>query len=903
LLGLKLREEFRGRRLKGTAIELVNEKKTGATQISAEEFLEITYPTADVLKAIEAIGPTQGRPLVLIGDRGQGKSHLLGALFHAFHDPDVTSRWLRGWSERLSDPRLASFPLRRGMQIIAGSLHKQQHRFLWDLLFEKHAEGGYIRGKWEGRGDKKTDVPPEDLLLELFEKKPTALLLDEFQTWFDGLTNTKQYPWKVWAFNFVQILSEIAERRPELLVLIVSVRDGTTDAYQQIHRVNPSRVDFKGPYAERDRRRLLLHRLFENRRQVHREDILALTATYVTEWFRLMGIPQDDQDRKREEVTEGWPFSPQLLQLLEDQVLIATEAQETRDLIRILADLYKSRGESAPILTAADFRLEDDESGIAALLDSVTNEHHRTLREKAKRNLLAVREAIPTHTQETPHLDEIVGALWLRSLSAGNIAGADARTLHLDITRDGVVDDNLFGAELAKIVDNSFNIHAIGEPWEYLVFREDENPYAKLMAYARNDRLFSDESDKRQLAKEVRYVLGGADDTPKAFRIIVLPPGWLTDPWGPLEEGERPDRWDARTPLFVLPEDPEKRDETLGRWLKEHVPRRRNSVRFLLPRDSSENLYRDTPLILLARAIVKALEWTAQNPQYTRCKGKYQGELRGLLRQRFDRFAILDTWSFTDPAQTKFHVETLAVQGERVPAAIEEATARDLFVPEDFEALVLDAARQNQTLGKLLRDLEEPRPHGRPCIPWLGETPMTERVFRLCARGLIALNLRGMDFLQVNPGESEESAWHRMKARMVSGRHLDETQVLVPQGVPGAAGGGGGARPWASPRPGTDGREPGGEQTPPPRQEDSNLPPRSPFEPPPASAVVTHASVPTSALNLMAKVEAWGIRPASSLREVTLRLRSANGEQLEKLLRNLPDGLTYELSVEEERQG
>jgi len=29
------------------------------------------------------------------------------------------------------------------------------------------------------------------------------------------LTNTKQYPWKNWAFNFIQISSEIAKEQPD----------------------------------------------------------------------------------------------------------------------------------------------------------------------------------------------------------------------------------------------------------------------------------------------------------------------------------------------------------------------------------------------------------------------------------------------------------------------------------------------------------------------------------------------------------------------------------------------------------------------------------------------------------------------------------------------------------------
>lgn len=84
MLGLTLREEFRGRRLKGTAIHLSNENNTGATQVGAADFLRITYPTADLLGAMETIGPDRGQPVVLIGERGQGKSHLLAAINHGF---------------------------------------------------------------------------------------------------------------------------------------------------------------------------------------------------------------------------------------------------------------------------------------------------------------------------------------------------------------------------------------------------------------------------------------------------------------------------------------------------------------------------------------------------------------------------------------------------------------------------------------------------------------------------------------------------------------------------------------------------------------------------------------------------------------------------------------------------
>jgi hypothetical protein len=303
MIGLTLREEFSGRRLKGTAIELSNEASTGATQIAAQDFLRITYPTLDVLKSIEAVGPDQGRPIVVIGERGLGKSHLLAVLHHVASDPASASAWLKSWADTLGDPAIGSIRLRQGMLVIGESLHRQRYKFLWDLLFDRHPHGERIRGKWEGMGDRKTDIPSDKLILELLQHTPVVLLLDEFQTWYDGLTDTKQYPWRKWAFNFIQVLSEIAKEHPDRLVLVVSVRNGGSDAYQQIHRVNPVSIDFKaGGSPERiqqDRRRMLLHRLFENRRNIQDSDIEKLIGRHADEYMRLLSVAPSEQQRKR----------------------------------------------------------------------------------------------------------------------------------------------------------------------------------------------------------------------------------------------------------------------------------------------------------------------------------------------------------------------------------------------------------------------------------------------------------------------------------------------------------------------------------------------------------------------------------------------------------------------------
>jgi len=889
MLNLKLRKEFRGRRLKGTAIELSNSTNTGATQIAASDFLEITYPSADALKAIEAVGPGRGRPLVLIGGRGQGKSHLLAMLYHGFTDPKATGHWLETWANRMGNSKLTDLPLRGGMHVISESLHRQSYKFLWDLLFENHPYGPEVRGMWKGLGDKQTDIPSYDLLLELFKHTPTALVLDEFQTWYDGLTNTKQYPWRTWAFNFIQLLSEIAKEHPELLVLVVSVRNGSTDAFQQIQRVEPILVDFKGPTARQDRQKLLLHRLFENRMQVPESQIQATISAHVSEYLRLLEVPPSEHEEARREFVGCWPYAPHLMELLEDQVLVATQAQETRDLIRILADLFK-RHDDSPVLTAADFRLDDEKSGIAALLDSVSNQHHANLRDKAQRNLSAVLDAVKNAESIVPHMAELVGSLWLRSLAVGNRAGAEPAELQVDITRDRPIDDNAFQVELSTIVDNSFNIHPDGTR---LVFREEENPRAKLIASARNDKLFTDGADYDQLRKEVRYVIGGQEGVAKAFRVIVLPSNWAKDPWGAVDDADKPHSWDERLPLLVLPASPGKIGPTLGPWLRDHLQSRRNAVRFLLPRADSTDVFYDRDLLILSRCVVLADRWKEQTAEYRKLLLKYQRDLRDILAKRFDRFAILDTWNYQEPAKCTFRVEAHKVEGARIPEAVDEHIRNNLFIPEDFEALVLEAANNNESIGKLLRELQEPRPAAQSSIPWLGETTMKEKIIGICAKGEIAINLRGMENLQVRAGEGADEAWKRMRGKLGTGKHLDETYVLKPQPVPHTEGG-------TTPQPLEQQSDGTGEGT-------TGDSPDAPIEGGGGifvggSVLVPHAAAATSALNLLGNIESWGVAPGTQVQDMSLKVSSLTGAQLKEVLLALPDGIAYELSLNREKK-
>jgi hypothetical protein len=489
--------------------------------------------------------------------------------------------------------------------------------------------------------------------------------------------------------------------------------------------------------------------------------------------------------------------------------------------------------------------------------------------------------------------------LWLRSLADVNHAGAEQPTLHVDITRDKAVDDNAFLVELNSIVENSFNIHEAGNRY---IFKEEENPQAKLIASARNDKMFPEGEDQEHLAKETKYVIAGSAEVTSRFKVIVLPQHWKSDPWEKIPESDGPQNWDDRIPIVVLPEPPQKIDSMLGSWLRENLQKNRNAVRFLIPRDGSDNLFADRDLVVLARCVYLAEKWKGQNPEYTRLQSKYQKELREILKVRFDRFAIIGNWNFQEPQNCKFSLEAHKAEGGRIPEAVDKHIRDNLFIPEDFADLIAEAAPNNESVGKLIKELKEPRPGGRDCIPWLGETPLKEMIIRICARGDIAINLRGMEYLQRKDGETEEDAWKRLRGKLGTGKHLDETFILLPANVPasggvtvtnpdpegGTATGGDGGTIYTPTGGdcGAGGVTNGGGSS--GRLFGSG------------GTFIQHKADATSSLNLLGKIETWGINTGTQVRTMSLKVNQLTGAQLNELIRKLPDGMTYELDLEKE---
>lgn len=274
MLNLKLRDEFLGSQMPGTAISLRRKDNTGAAQREPDFILSITYPTADVQTALRAVSEGRPkRPIVLMGDRGRGKSHIMAVMHHAAQSSDKVQKWANNWGKALGAKSLSEIVLENGFVPISEPVHNQEYPLLWDLIFDRHPKGEFFKGKFNQMA---RPYPPRSLLEEMFEAQPVALILDEFQKWFDGLSDqpgAEGVKYRTLAENFIQNLSELSRERPDILILVVSVLNNNTEAFRQIHRDSPIIVDFRGPTAKEDRKKLLLYRLFQNRENIPTKEI------------------------------------------------------------------------------------------------------------------------------------------------------------------------------------------------------------------------------------------------------------------------------------------------------------------------------------------------------------------------------------------------------------------------------------------------------------------------------------------------------------------------------------------------------------------------------------------------------------------------------------------------------
>jgi len=382
---LEPKDEVLTGRLQGVIdIERITDPKRRALESRARDFLQSTFVSGEIRRLVEAINKRLNSAeaetglFLAEGPKGVGKSHGLLIPLHLVTSPADCQAWL-------ADNRLA-FNAPEGTRIIWRKFTDFPLESLWGVIGQElHVEF-------------RADQPPDiNQFRAALDGKKFVLILDESES---GVRSISDPALRQRNLNFLQMLSEEANRAGSNIALIASVYDGNQEPGLTLKRVPRVELRFQD-FA--DRRKVLFHRLFKKSPLAASSEITAIVQSYLNTWRRFgIDIPPDYAEQLR----QSFPFTPELLDIALVRIRQSKGGfQGTRGALGFLAALVRSRCESTHLITMADASLLDAElrSWLADLDPS--------------QNLLACAESNLRERRSDPFADQIAAATLLASLA------------------------------------------------------------------------------------------------------------------------------------------------------------------------------------------------------------------------------------------------------------------------------------------------------------------------------------------------------------------------------------------------------------------------------------------------------------------------------------------------------
>jgi len=554
---LKPRPDVLGGRLHGVIdIERVADRKRQALEARVQDFFNATYVSGEIRRLIEGIdkrlNSTEAETGLFLaeGPKGVGKSHGLLIPLHLLNSRVELEEWLQANGLTFRAPN--------GTRVVWRKFTDFPLESLWGVIGQ------------ELKAEFRPDQPPtiKEFRAAVGEQK-LVLIFDELES---GIRSISDPALRQRNLNFLQMISEEANRAGSNVVLIASVYDGSQEPGQTLKRV--ARVELRFQDSN-DRRKILFHRLFAKSPLAQSAEIDAIIESYLNTWRRF-GI--DVRGDYAELFRQSYPFTPELLDVALIRIRQAKGGfQGTRGALGFLAALVRSRCESTHLITLADASLLDPEfrSWLADLDPS--------------QNLLSCAEANLRELKANPFADQIASAVLLGSLAPSpKESGITENELaHQVVGPDS--DYNAFGISLTNFKKLGSYFH---ERAGSLFFDTKENAHAKV-----NLRSLSVQDDE---AWE-RVVMWWTNDILRDQSTVVF-----RDPAAARQSLDSASTGEIR--LVVSPRRLNA-DEVHALYFG---LKRRNTVILLEPRDEKVNLRANADLLKYAKSFLAA-DYLARN--------------------------------------------------------------------------------------------------------------------------------------------------------------------------------------------------------------------------------------------------------------------------------------------------
>jgi len=445
-------------------IDLANIKDETGEHLEARpaDFLDLTYPTSDVIKVLEEIhrrfaDPGHSSGLFLFeGLKGSGKSHLLLLIHNLFAHKETAREWLARSGLTCDVPD--------DVTVILNKFTDDPHAAIWNMILERLGAPPYSG----------PTHPKIDVFKKALGDRRVVLIFDELE---QGINVIREPAVQAQNIAFLQALSEYGNRSPQV-TLFASVYTDKVEPGSTFKRILPRcTVQFDN---DKDKSRVILHRLFENHQGFDPAIAGAAMESYLQNWQRhARGI---DIEELRQNLMDNYPFSPSLMKIILRRIPARGGFQNVRGAIAFLSNLVRLTYQNSDLITPAAVALEDRVNTI--ILKDL--DPGGDLISRAKENMDSLRDRLPLVT-------EMTGAVLLYTLSeTGSLRGASREELIMDLLTPST-DINDFETALAGL--QRYASHFWHQEGRYY-FDTEENPEAKVEFRSLN---YSDEDAEKRL--------------------------------------------------------------------------------------------------------------------------------------------------------------------------------------------------------------------------------------------------------------------------------------------------------------------------------------------------------------------------------------------------------------------
>lgn len=335
---MKPRKEVIESRFQG----VVQSHKIGAKEPrienSPEDFFRITYPSSALKRTLERIneklsGTSNQGGVLLVGPYGSGKTHGIISLYHIFKHPEIAKAWLRKWNIHIEAPADTKSAI--------VSTRRYDVDLLWEPIFTLLGQKGILPSVKR--------FPTVDQIEEVVGDSTCAIFIDEIENWYGSFNPETQAALIERNETFLEHLLEVANDPGKKLFVFITSLEEKEGLKKIFNRTKPIRIDVS---AMEDREKIVLHRLFENTDERDLDAVEKVANAYVDKYTDPIILDNPYQYRQR--MIQTYPFHPLLLDATTQVYEAATERQDIRGMMNVLADAVKDTHDKKDLILLSD---------------------------------------------------------------------------------------------------------------------------------------------------------------------------------------------------------------------------------------------------------------------------------------------------------------------------------------------------------------------------------------------------------------------------------------------------------------------------------------------------------------------------------------------------------------------